>query len=126
MKPPADRELVLSTTPELARKLGRRRAPEPLLVTVQAQAAARQGMVFTAYGEGLYLAPALPRDLLPLQPPPPAPEKPKPEKPRPAAPTPGSFFPDLPGMFQPAAKPRSKGKKTEPDWKAWPACSPTS
>ena len=77
LKPPPDRELVLATTPELAKKLGRRRSPDPIMVIVQAQAAARRGLSFTGYGEGLYLAPALPRDLLQLPPPPQAPEKPK-------------------------------------------------
>jgi putative RNA 2'-phosphotransferase len=118
LKPLPDRELVLAATPELAKKLGRRRAPDPVLVTVQAQAAARRGLSFTGYGEGLYLAPPLPRDLLQLPPPPQVPEKPKPERPRPSVPTPGSFTLDLPGMLQPAAKPRAKSKKTEPDWKA--------
>jgi putative RNA 2'-phosphotransferase len=118
LKPLPDRELVLAATPELARKLGRRRAPDPIMVTVQAQAAARRGVSFIGYGESLYLAPAIPRDLLQVPPPPPEQEKPKPEKPRPQAPTPGSFTLDLPGMFQPPAKPRAKGKKSEPAWKA--------
>jgi putative RNA 2'-phosphotransferase len=118
LKPPPERELVLSTTKEAALKLGRRRSPDPILVTVQAQAAARRGLAFTGYGEGLYLAPALPRDLLQLPPPPQTPEKPKEEKPRAAAPTPGSFFPDLPGMLPPPARLRGKGKRDEPDWKA--------
>jgi putative RNA 2'-phosphotransferase len=118
LKPPPDRDLVLAATPELAKKLGRRRAPDPILVIVQAQAAARRGVGFTGYGEGLYLAPALPRDLLQLPPPPQAPEKPKAEKPRPQAPTPGSFTLDLPGMAPPAPRPRAKGKKAEPAWKA--------
>jgi putative RNA 2'-phosphotransferase len=118
LKPPADRHLVLAATPELALKLGRRRAPHPILVTIQAQAAHRRGVSFTGYGEALYLAPALPRDLLQLAPPPPVPEKPKPEKARPPAPTPGTFTLDLPGMFQPPSKGRGKGKKDEPAWKA--------
>jgi len=118
MKPPPDRELILAATPELAKKLGRGRAPDPILVTVQAQAATRRGLGFTGYGEGLYLAPALPRDLLQLPPPPQAPEKPKPEKPRAQAPTPGSFTLDLSGMPPPGTRPRSKGKKDEPPWKA--------
>jgi putative RNA 2'-phosphotransferase len=118
LKPLPDRELVLAATPDLAKKLGRRRTPDPIMVTVQAQAAARRGISFTGYGEGLYLAPALPRDLLQLPPPPQAPEKPKPSIPRPTAPTPGSFMLDLPGMLPPAAKPRPKGKKDEPAWKA--------
>jgi putative RNA 2'-phosphotransferase len=116
LKLPPDRELVLSTTKDIAVKLGRRRAPEPILVTVQAQGAARRGISLTGYGEGLYLSPALPRDLLQLPTPPQVPEKPKPEKLRP--PTPGSFIPDLPGLFQPAPKHKGKGKKDEPTWKA--------
>ena len=118
LKPLPDRELVLAATPEAAKKLGRRRAPDPILVIIQAQAAARRGVSFTGYGEGLYLAPALPRDFLQLPPPPQSTEKPKPEKPRPQAPTPGSFVLDLGGMPQPGGKPRSKGKKDEPVWKA--------
>ncbi len=118
LKPPPERQLVLSATKDAALKLGRRRSPDPILVTVQAQAAAQRGLAFTGYGEGLFLAPALPRDLLQLPPPPQVPEKPKAEKPRPEAPTPGSFFPDLPGMLQPGPKHRGKGKKDEPDWKS--------
>jgi putative RNA 2'-phosphotransferase len=118
LKPPPDRELILAATPELARKLGRRRAPNPVMVIVQAQAASRRGISFTGYGEGLYLAPALPRDLLQLPPPPPIPDKAQPEKPRAAPPTPGTFTLDLPGMLQPGTKPWSKGKKDEPAWKA--------
>ena len=118
LKPLPDRDLVLAATPEAARKLGRRRSPDPILVTVQAQAATRRGLSFTGYGEGLYLAPALPRDFLQLPPPPQAPEKPRPDKTRAQAPTPGSFALELPGMAPPAPKPRSKGRKDEPAWKA--------
>ena len=85
------------------------------MITVQAQAAARRGLSLTGYGESLYLAPALPRDLLQLPTPPQAPEKPKPEKPRP--PTPGTFEPDLAKMFQPPEKLHGKTKKDEPAWK---------
>jgi putative RNA 2'-phosphotransferase len=118
LKPPPDRELVLAATPELALKLGRRRAPDPILITIQAQAASRRRINFTGYGEVLYLAPALPRDLLQLPTPPQTPEKPQPERPRPPAPTPGTFFPDLAGMFQPPEKHHGKTKKDEPAWKA--------
>ena len=118
LKPPPDRDLVLAATPDLAKKLGRRRAPDPVVVTVQAQAAARRGLSFTGYGEGLYLAPALPRDLLQLPPPPQIPEKAKPSMPRPPAPTPGSFTLDLPGMLQPEPRHKGQGKKGEPDWKS--------
>jgi putative RNA 2'-phosphotransferase len=116
LKSPPDRDLVLTTTKDAAVKLGRRRAPHPILVIVQAQAADRRGIRFTGYGDGLYLAPALPRDLLQLPPPPQVPEKPKPEKIQP--PTPGTFFLDLPGTLPPAPKPKRTGKKSEPAWKA--------
>ncbi|MEJ2673117.1 MAG: hypothetical protein P8168_13150 [Deltaproteobacteria bacterium] len=116
LRPPPDRELVLATTKDAAFKLGRRRAPHPVMVIVQTQAAARRGINLTGYGEGLYLAPALPRDLLQLPPPPVVPERPKPEPARP--PTPGTFAPDLAGMLQPPQKLHGKTKKDEPAWKA--------
>jgi putative RNA 2'-phosphotransferase len=115
LRPPPEKELVLATTKEAALKLGRRRAPHPIVVIVQAQAAARRGISLTGYGEGLYLAPALPRDLLQLPTPPVAPERPQPERLRP--PTPGTFVPDLAKMFQPPQKMHGKTKKDEPAWK---------
>ena len=115
LRPPQDRELLLATTKDAAVKLGRRRAPHPIVVIVQAQAASRRGIDLTGYGEGLYLAPALPRDLLQLSPPPQVPERPKPETVRP---TPGTFVPDLTKMYQPPQKLHGKTKKDEPAWKS--------
>jgi putative RNA 2'-phosphotransferase len=115
LRPPPNRELVLATTQEAAVKLGRRRAPHPIVVIVQAQAAARRGLELTGYGEGLYLAPALPRELLQLPPPPVVPERPKPETVRP---TPGTFVPDLAKLYQPPQKLHGKTKKDEPAWKS--------
>ena len=121
LKPRPDRELVLAATPEAAKKLGRRRAPDPILVTVQAQAATRRGLSFTGYGEGLYLAPALPRDLLQLPPPPQAPEKPKAGK----TPTPGPHSRQLrPGTARDAAarrpNPGPKARRTSPPGRPGP------
>ena len=119
LKPPGHRDLLLAATRETALKLGRRRAPEPVLVTVQAQAAAKSGIVFQSYGEEFYLAPALPREFLQLPQPPQQPERTRPEKPPRPLPTPGTFVLDLGQMLQPApAKIRGKGKKGEPAWKA--------
>ena len=73
----AGRELVLARTKETALKLGKRRAPSPILVTIQAQAAAKSGITFTGYGEELFLATALPRDFLTMPAPPPPEEKPR-------------------------------------------------
>jgi len=115
LRPPPDRELVLTTTKDAAIKLGRRRTPHPIVVIIQAQAASRRGLNLTGYGEDLYLAPALPRDLLQLPPPPQVPERPKPEMVRP---TPGTFVPDLAKLYQPPQKLHGKTKKDEPAWKS--------
>ncbi len=123
LKAAAGRELLLARTPDTALKLGKRRAPTPVLVTIQAQAAAQAGLSFTGYGEELFLAAGLPREFLQL-PTPPAPEK-RPPLP-PAAPplpvTPGSFLVKFPpALDKPAHGPdkkSKKGKKAEPTWKA--------
>jgi putative RNA 2'-phosphotransferase len=118
LKPPAHQELVLAATRETALKLGRRRGPDPVLVTVQAQAAAKSGLVFQGYGEELYLAPALPREFIQLPPPPQVREGAQPLKPPRPLPSPGSVILDLPRMFTaPPAKTRGKGKKGEAAWK---------
>jgi putative RNA 2'-phosphotransferase len=118
LKPPPEKELVLAATPETALKLGRRRGPQPVLVTVQAQAAAQSGIAFQGYGEELYLAPALPREFLQLPPPPLPPEKAKPERPIRPQPAPGSVLLDLPHLLLPSPKIRGKDQKGEPAWKS--------
>jgi putative RNA 2'-phosphotransferase len=117
LKPPPGQELVLAVRPELALKLGRRRAPQPVLVTIQARAAAQTGLTFQRYCEELFLAPALPRVFLQLPPPLPSKEKPRPEpEPRPRI-APGGLVLDLPQMLQAPPPPRSK-VKGEPAWKS--------
>jgi len=99
LKAPRGQELLLASRVELALKLARRRTPSPILVTVQAQAAARRGIIFHAYGEELYLTQKIPREFLQL----PAPALPK-EKTRqpPAAPPPppGALQLDLTQILQ--------------------------
>ncbi|MBM4286159.1 MAG: hypothetical protein FJ128_13090 [Deltaproteobacteria bacterium] len=113
LKAPADRELVLARTPETALKLGRRRDPKPLLVKIQAPAAARAGVALQGYGEELWLATAIPREFLELPPPPPAPAKPAKEA-RPQ-PQPGTLPVRLQDLFP---QPRPARRKTgEPSWK---------
>jgi putative RNA 2'-phosphotransferase len=116
LKPPGERELVLATTAALALKLGRRRSPEPVLVTVQAQAAARAGIDFQGYGEDLFLAPVLPREFLQLPSPPEKQEKAQPARPGRPPPTPGSVILDLPQFF--AGGSRERRPKDEPPWKS--------
>jgi putative RNA 2'-phosphotransferase len=118
LKAPMGQELLLARTRELALKLGRRRSPDPILVTVQAQAAARSGVAFMGYGEDLSLAQEVPRQFLQLAPPPQKLEKPKPEKAAPPRPLPGTVVLDLPEFLEKPGRARSKGKKGEPAWKS--------
>lgn len=116
LKAPTAGDLVLARTKETAWKLGKRRAPAPILVTIQAGAAAKKGSEFTGYGEELFLAQSVSRDFLQLPAPLVQEDKPKVPKPAPAPPTPGTFLIDL---SQPGGKaPRPRGKKAEPEWKA--------
>jgi putative RNA 2'-phosphotransferase len=116
LKAAPGKELLLATTPEFAQKLGRRRSPETILVTVQAQAAARSGITFTPYGDELFLAPALSRKFLQLPPPREGREKAKTERPPRPQPTPGAVLLDIPGILQ--ETPKLRGKKGDPAWKA--------
>jgi putative RNA 2'-phosphotransferase len=110
-------ELVLAADPEIAERLGRRRDPQAVLVMVQAQNAAKRGVEFFPYGEGLYLSGPIGPEYLQL---PPAPKKPEarpkaPEKPAPEPPTPGSVWLDIQG--QPVKPWKEKGRKKGPAWK---------
>jgi putative RNA 2'-phosphotransferase len=118
LKAPPGQELLLARTREAALKMGRRRSPEPVLVTVQAQAAARQGVYFQGYGEEFFLTLEIPRKFLQLPSPPQKPEKPKPEKAEPPRPLPGTVVMGLPDFLGKPPRPRDKGKKGEPGWKS--------
>jgi putative RNA 2'-phosphotransferase len=117
LEPPGAGELVLAAEPEMAKRLGRRRDPQAVLVTIQAQIAAKRGLEFFSYGQGLYLSGAIGPEYLQL---PPAPKKPEakskaPEKPTPTPPTPGSVWLDIQG--QPIKPWKEKGRKPGPTWK---------
>jgi putative RNA 2'-phosphotransferase len=116
IKPLPGRELVLARQPDLALRLGKRRAQDPIPVTVAAQAAARAGVFFQAYGEELYLtAAAIPREFLTLPGPPKEVPPPK-AAPKPKTPTtPGALFLDLPQML--SGKPERGRKRDEAEWK---------
>lgn len=118
LKAPPGQELLLAQTRESALKLGRRRNPDPLLVTVQAQAAARSGVTLEGYGQEFWLAREIPRRFLQLATPPQKPEKPKPEKATPPRPLPGTMWLDLPEFLERPQRARGKGKKDEPEWKS--------
>jgi putative RNA 2'-phosphotransferase len=119
LRPGPGRELLLAAQPELALKLGRRRFPEPVLITVQAKAAAQAGIAFQGYGNDLFLAPAIPQEFIQAPPLPKEPEKPKPKpkpaQPEPPLPPPGTLPGDLAQFMKKAGK--LEGKKGEPAWK---------
>jgi putative RNA 2'-phosphotransferase len=51
---------ILATSPELARRMGRRRDPEPILVEIQAQRASENGITFYQANPLIYLANHIP------------------------------------------------------------------
>lgn len=121
LRPPPGQELVLAADPETALKFGRRRSPDPVLVTVQARVAAAAGIVFEGYGDGLFLSAApLGREFVQVPPLPKEQGKARP-KARPAEAEPplppfGALAADL---AQALKKPAKAGRrKDEPDWKA--------
>lgn len=118
--------VYLFTTKEMALRVGRRRDPEPVLLTVHGARAAERGVTFYRPQELIYLVESLAPDLFtgpPLPKERPEPEKKKPAKPAPPADTlhPGSFFldPDRdPDTGRPRPKDKGGSKKGDgPDWK---------
>ena len=92
--------VVLSSKPEMARRIGRRFDGDPVLMTVQTAASTECGVVFFRAGDDLYLADSIPAGCF-TGPPPPK-EKPLDQKPKKlkeetetAERTPGSYFVDL-------------------------------
>lgn len=120
LRPPPGQELVLAADPESALKLGKRRSPDPVLVTVQARAAAAAGIAFVGYGDGFFLSAApLSREFVQVPPLPKEPVKAKPKaKPaemEPPLPPFGALAADL---AQALKKPAKAGRrKDEPAWK---------
>lgn len=101
---------------ELARRVGRRRDADPLVVTVQTTVAQRAGIQFERFGEALYLAARIPADCCRL---PAAPkalraartrqEKPPADPPPPA----GSYTLDWKRLGSSAPPAKSSGRKSK-------------
>lgn len=116
--------VMLADVEDLARKLGSRRDAEPVLVTVQAQAAMERGAMFSSWGEHLFLADWVPAECL-MGPPVeerPAPKKPAGPKPKPQGPVlpppesmPGSFVLNIPDGSEKPYK--EKGLRKKIKWK---------
>lgn len=114
---PGRPRLVLSADEAMAKRIGRRRDHQPVLITLHVEASADKGTYFQKYGQGLFLADAIYPGTFHG---PPLPKKeaipPKsnksnnrsePEIPK----TPGSYFPDLSSLSE------SKSRRKKSDWK---------
>lgn len=117
--------VVCCRDPEMARRIGRRRDPAPVLLTVHVSLMKSRNLPIFQAGEGLFLADAIPPDCFTGPPlPKDLPETKRTEKkPDPLAiyqqqTLGGTFYPDLSSMQTPSGKPektRQKGKN--PSWK---------
>ncbi|MBU0516965.1 MAG: hypothetical protein KJ621_19595, partial [Proteobacteria bacterium] len=113
--------VVLAVEEEMALRLGRRLEPEPVLVTVQAVAAADMGYAFRRAGERLFVSDYLPPEV--LSGPPlreeerPASRRPPPKHPSPRLPEqpPGSIILDEEKLEREIR--RRKGITKDIDWK---------
>lgn len=123
LSPPPGGVLALVADEGLAVQLGRRRDPQPVLVTVQARQAQGRGVVFALYGDTLYLCDRVPPECL-MGPPVPedAPTRKKAKKP-PPEPEPLVTQPQTPpGSFslfpeEPEKPYKRKGIKKDIAWK---------
>jgi hypothetical protein len=107
----------------MAKRLGRRIDPDPLLLIVNVQQAVAQGVLWMRSGETLYLSRFIPPDCFTA---PPLPEKPepKPKKKEPAEQKPrdqypGSFFPDFAESPLDKKKSRHAYNKKEKEREKW-------
>lgn len=113
------RAAVLCRDEEMARRLGRRIDPNPIIVTVEAARAADQGVPMFRLGEALFLADPLGPHLLHLPPPPKDKDvedkkAAKQSRPRSVPPGDGPRMPELdalPGSFFMSADPEAKARE---------------
>lgn len=110
--------VVMSADNQMALRIGRRRDPEPVLLTVRPRALVQAGATIERYGEHLFIASALPPGTFSA---PPLPkDKPQATRPAPAPvktePHPGSFYLKLDPEPAKPRRPR-RGKNEDPEWK---------
>jgi putative RNA 2'-phosphotransferase len=115
---PEHPRLVLAFDPAMAQRLGRRRDPSPLLVTVHTACARAAGVALQRIGDHLVLSGHLPLECLSVPPLPKVRETAPPpdERPRPRAPLPGSVLLDVEDLARGPAGPRPPGRDREA-WK---------
>lgn len=113
-------KILLAAAPDLALRIGRRRDPQPVLLTVNVDQALPHGIGLHRFGELIYLADAIPCGCFTGPPPPkekPVAVKPAMEPERASRHEPGTFVLD-PSRFDPAGrKSDPTRKRREQDWK---------
>ena len=113
-------QVVLFADPVLARSVGQRRDPQPIIVTVNVQAACEQGAGFQQFGESIFLADRLPSTCcrLPRPPKTPRPREVEQDLPAPVPKTPGSFILTVDPFGDPSPGQKSeKRRHASKDWK---------
>ncbi|MEW6672524.1 MAG: RNA 2'-phosphotransferase [Thermodesulfobacteriota bacterium] len=113
-------QVVLSSSSDMAVRMGRRKDSLPVLLTVHVQKMLGLGFVFQQLGQDIYLADNVPIDC--FSSPPLAKQRPKPQKeeigeepfPQKSA---GTFLLDLTGPIQAESRVRGKHRKKEIAWK---------
>jgi putative RNA 2'-phosphotransferase len=113
-------KVVLYATRELARRVGRRKDAEPVIVTVAVKQSQGMGKTFQQFGENIFLTDALPPECCQLPRPPQILKrqaKEPPVAPKPTPKTPGSYIVDMEplGESQARGTPGDHRRKT----KAW-------
>jgi len=125
LRPGARPWTPLFTSKEMALRVGRRRDPEPVLLTIQAGRAEARGTTFHRFQENIFLVESIPAEFItgPPLPQEKSPPKEKKESPPPAPRYPGSFFLDAerdPDLSRRPGKEKDREKKRGkdgPDWK---------
>lgn len=109
-------KVLLFVDRELARRVGRRRDAEPVLVTIQTTVAQQRGVQFERFGENVYLTARIPADCCRL----PAPPKPvrsrkQVEEDQTATPPqpPGSYILEWDRLISNTTPPKAAGKKSK-------------
>ena len=114
------KKVVLAAAPDLALRIGRRRDPDPVLLTVNVEQALTHGIALHRFGELLYLADAIPSGCFtgpPLPKEKPAAAKPPVEPERASRHEAGTFVLD-PSRFDPDSRKKDPARKhREQDWK---------
>lgn len=135
LTPSGRNHVILSASPEMALRLGKRIGPEPVIVTVNLSQAMEKGVRFFTAGKDLFCAEAIPQDCYFL----PAPPREKPQEPvrksdkKPAPKHAGSFLIDLvntagedrdlkssretPPMGKKSRRLKRKRKRERPPWR---------